>query len=650
MSQQEFEAYLALLSGLLRLNPTQRQAISQELKDHLEERLAELTAAGVPRRDAVQLALGEFGDAAGLAHQFSHINHLRRKRLAMRFSLVSVAAVALVAFWIGTWQPTPFLSQPAVAQQPETNAAAETPTADKTFSLSEPEDPFAREMLGRLNQKIAFNFQETPLEEVIAKLAAELKLPLHLDRKALEDEGISAQMPITFKLDKVTASVGLKLLLNRRLLDYVVKNKTLLVTTKNLSCFPPFPTTIYPMADLLVENNALQDPAQLITTIQSIIAPDTWTSVGGSADIQYFQGSLVVSQAEQNHQQLEQLLQELRRVWKVAPGKEREAQAAHPLEQALNKLAQFPEETTTPRALAEYLSEQWKFPVLLDKRALEDEAIDTELEISTKLPSVPYREWLQLALKPQLLTTKLIENEVLMITTQTKADDQLNTQVYQVRDLLVPPERVGAEENEYDHASLINLVLSTIQPDSWDTVGGRGAIQPFRDMLVISTGEENQQRIERLFAQLRAVRKLQGKQNPAWDPNQPVVRFYALPSALSIVPFEAVPALQTEEGKEGKEGENTQQEGLAELAKLLPQLVDPDTWQTAGGTGKIYVAPHLSSGVVVVVHTPKVQAKIRNLLNRIDREVEEMFQRSQKTPAIGIGGGIGGGGGFFTGN
>ena len=70
MSKNEFDQYLALLSGLLRLSPAQREAIASELRDHLEERLDELLAQGVSRQKAIETALEEFGDATGLAGEF----------------------------------------------------------------------------------------------------------------------------------------------------------------------------------------------------------------------------------------------------------------------------------------------------------------------------------------------------------------------------------------------------------------------------------------------------------------------------------------------------------------------------------------------------------------------------------------------------
>ena len=67
MSEHEFEAYLALLGGMLGLSDEQREAISGELRDHMLERMDEQMAAGVPRHEAIQQALAEFGDASRLA-------------------------------------------------------------------------------------------------------------------------------------------------------------------------------------------------------------------------------------------------------------------------------------------------------------------------------------------------------------------------------------------------------------------------------------------------------------------------------------------------------------------------------------------------------------------------------------------------------
>ncbi len=90
MPDHEFENYLTLISRFLRLSPAQREAIGEELRDHFESRLTELINAGKSHDEAVRLALAEFGDAAGLAAEFSHISQARRRRLVMRCTVASV--------------------------------------------------------------------------------------------------------------------------------------------------------------------------------------------------------------------------------------------------------------------------------------------------------------------------------------------------------------------------------------------------------------------------------------------------------------------------------------------------------------------------------------------------------------------------------
>src|SRR5678815_3626936 len=96
MSQLEFDTYLALLCRLLRIAPQQREQVAEEFRTHMEDRLEELLATGLSRETAIQQAIGEFGDAAGLAAELLKIQQGRRKRWIMRLSVASILCVALV--------------------------------------------------------------------------------------------------------------------------------------------------------------------------------------------------------------------------------------------------------------------------------------------------------------------------------------------------------------------------------------------------------------------------------------------------------------------------------------------------------------------------------------------------------------------------
>src|SRR5262245_37984981 len=135
MSDHEFNNYLSLLAGLLRLGERQRRAIAEELRTHLEDRLDELLARGVSREEAIQQALAEFGDAAGLAAQFASISRGRRRRWLMRAISFSVAAIVLMAAGLAIFWPGRHAGPAAAivaAQAPqEEQPKAQTPAASR---------------------------------------------------------------------------------------------------------------------------------------------------------------------------------------------------------------------------------------------------------------------------------------------------------------------------------------------------------------------------------------------------------------------------------------------------------------------------------------------------------------------------------------
>src|SRR5687767_1074724 len=126
MSERDFDIYLSLLARMLRLSAGQRAAIEDELRDHLAERLDEFLGRGMTREEAVRAALEEFGDAAGLAQRFTSIATLHRRRLIMRYSFASLAALAVGATVVLSILPerndVP-VQGVAVAEQPPVPAA-----------------------------------------------------------------------------------------------------------------------------------------------------------------------------------------------------------------------------------------------------------------------------------------------------------------------------------------------------------------------------------------------------------------------------------------------------------------------------------------------------------------------------------------------
>ena len=225
MPEREFELYLSVLSRLLRLNPQQKDSIADELRDHVEERFEALVRSGIPRDAAIRQALDEFGDAAGLAVDFTAVSKKRIRRLIMRSTAAATALIAVVAFFMANFAPVqpggPALLGPAVA-----SAQGDKPEASETNSeeRSQPEEP-PLEPLDRISGPpllpqgfenwTPLEFLDVPLLDAAVFIGDMHDFPVVIDQQALDDAGIGTDIAITINISAPPAVV--KLLANKDL-------------------------------------------------------------------------------------------------------------------------------------------------------------------------------------------------------------------------------------------------------------------------------------------------------------------------------------------------------------------------------------------------------------------------------------------------
>ena len=175
MSAGEFDAYLKALGSLLRMKPGQRAELADEFRDHLETRLEELTAAGVPRAEAVETALEEFGDAAGLASQvstaFTSLSRRRRRKFLMRITASAAATLACGLAVVYLFAPPNRALRPPGPALAQEDAAPATPPPDAGTSSAPQGDPAAA-----LDAKLSapppaeFDFADANLASLLLRL------------------------------------------------------------------------------------------------------------------------------------------------------------------------------------------------------------------------------------------------------------------------------------------------------------------------------------------------------------------------------------------------------------------------------------------------------------------------------------------------
>jgi hypothetical protein len=202
---------------------------------------------------------------------------------------------------------------------------------------------------------------------------------------------------------------------------------------------------------------------------------------------------------------------------------------------------------TPLRDLAASIGKSIGHTCLLDGRALDNVGIGDDVPVTFEYNEMSVRSVLNHVLR-DLDLTWTITGGVLLITTPEETESLLQTKVIDVVDLV----RVtnSWKEEEFDYDSLIDLITSTIEPCSWDTVGGPGTIEAFRGGLVISQTREVHEQIGQLLPQFRKARQLAEKHVDSPPPitaigpadGDPTVAKIQKALAESIVPeFEDMP-------------------------------------------------------------------------------------------------------------
>ncbi len=177
-----------------------------------------------------------------------------------------------------------------------------------------------------LDSATQVEFVETPLQDVIDYLKDCYHIEIQLDAKALKDVGVDPTTPITKNLKGISLWSALELMLRELKLTYVIQDEVLLITTPKEAA-SHLTTKVYPVADLVVCRNSKgeswDDYDTLSDAITATIQPATWDQNGGSGSIAGASLGkakiLIVSQSQDVHQQITDLLEQIRAVAAETP-------------------------------------------------------------------------------------------------------------------------------------------------------------------------------------------------------------------------------------------------------------------------------------------------------------------------------------------
>ena len=429
--------------------------------------------------------------------------------------------------------------------------SAEGPAAkpEPSPTAGEPKKPSPEDLIRQaLNKRVELKYTEEPLWDVLKDLHAKLGIPIQLDAKAIGDVGINHDTPVTYNLSTISARAAIALMLRSLNLTTVIKYDTLLITTPE-EAESALQTRVYDVSDL-VRRSAASDEGQpdfdsLIGVIRVCILSNTWDSVGGPGSIEPFTAAglkvLVVAQTDEAHEEIESVLAELRAVRdrknassKSSPSSDHSVQTPVVIVDA--RLPRIPEaEASVRRALAKPVSYQFSnaplgtvlmalkektgHQVVLDVNGSTGElvfdpqsrqvrkgeiAVSINTPVTAEAANVPLAIALDQMLDPLGLMWTYY-HECLLITTNEREERFLVDRHYDVSDL--PAYRDKNGKGVPDYKALIGMFASTVEPRSWDAVGGPGRIavldQRGLQEIAITQQWKTHLKIEKVLAELR---------------------------------------------------------------------------------------------------------------------------------------------------
>lgn len=364
------------------------------------------------------------------------------------------------------------------------------------IGLAQPPKPPRPQLINvaeRMSKPVKFKFERTPLKEAIEDLKEQLKVPIVLDVKVLEEEAINLEFPISGEGNDRPALESVNGLFLPLGLVAEIRHDVLFVST------------IHAQSQWLVSRCYQLKPGNeidaLTKQITSQIGAESWESARGPGKLAAIGPHvLIVFQTLRHHREIERkfakellpVIAPADRIADLSPKK-----GVDPLAN-MRDLLRRPTSTEyaeTPLAeIAADLGKINRIEVDVDHKALEAAAINAKTPVTVNLKGIPLEFSLSLILD-QLGLVWTIDGDKILITTPESA--RRLTVIYDVRDLLAVA----------DGKVLTKGLTRTVQPASWSDVGGPGKISAGDGELSITQTVQVHRMIESWLADVRTALK-----------------------------------------------------------------------------------------------------------------------------------------------
>ena len=357
-------------------------------------------------------------------------------------------------------------------------------------------DPLQR----ALHQRLTYHKINQPLAEFLQFIAKKYGINIVLDEFGLKEEGLTAQTPVTIDCDEIPLGRALELMLKPLGLAYSIDDEVLKVTSQHRKDLVN--VQVYELGDLVDDADKPQELLKtFINLIESTVSPGSWSQVGGEGMITPHNQtlSIVVRQSNLVHQEIEELLKQLRRLKEgylpplqvTNPSQKRED---FTITMALRQRGSIDVMGLPLRDAVSIISSMAGVPIFIDQQGLQEEGHkDASMPVTLKASNVRFDSMLR-HLTEQLGIGYYVE-DVVVISSRLRSKGPMTVVIYEIDAETLGDQTLGDFGDELQRM---------IDPDNWSVIGGEGSltIHESTNSLVIRQSREVHKQIKDYLAAL----------------------------------------------------------------------------------------------------------------------------------------------------
>ncbi|WP_145122719.1 DUF4974 domain-containing protein [Rosistilla oblonga] len=288
----------------------------KSLKEHYAQQRA--TESDFPRHNKSQLLLPRpsSSHAGVFGHEFSNDRPPGCRRFPDRFAADHGTSSTGISHpkrqsVCGTAAPEsgPLFQGPSTTEDPTPGDLEKSAKMIQPKNSASDVDRFSSEAIEEaLRRPVEAMFSDEPLENIIEILADKAGIPIRIDRRGLDDLGLTTDIPVTTAIKRASLEAALSIILSELDLTHTIANEHLVITSVE-AAESQLITRIYWSGE-----TGLQADRNAIDLITATVTPDTWEELGGPSVIRGIEtesgssSGLVVTTTHFTHRKLQQLL------------------------------------------------------------------------------------------------------------------------------------------------------------------------------------------------------------------------------------------------------------------------------------------------------------------------------------------------------